>query len=141
MGKIILIAVLMLVNVSALASQEIMIPTGRYSTVTNLPSSEQMDPLRVIIKTKIPQSVKTVGEAISYLLVRSGYTLVKKESMSTDVKTLMELDLPQVHRKLGPITLDVALHALCGFAYELVVDPIHRKISFELTSNIERVIQ
>ncbi len=133
--------VILLITHSVEAGNTNQIQTGRFSTVINQPPAEQLNPLRVTIKTSIPQGVKTVGEAIEYLLVRSGYSLIEPEGMGIDVQQLMELDLPQVHRKLGPITLDIALNTLSGEGYDLIVDPVHRKISFILTSDIQKVIQ
>jgi len=34
------------------------------------------------------------------------------------------------------MTLDKALTTLSGEAFELVVDPVHRKVAFELASNL-----
>jgi len=42
------------------------------------------------------------------------------------------LPLPKVHHSLGPITLTQALSTLAGSPWRLVVDPIHRLISFQL---------
>ena len=141
MKKPIVIALLIFTALSAHANTDDTISTGRYSAVPNAPSFEQTNPLRVIIKTKVPQAVKTVEGAITYLLMRSGYSLVNKASMSEKAQSLLALDLPQVHRSLGPMTLDVALRALSGNAFELIVDPVNRKISFELTTHLERLTQ
>ena len=116
---------------------EDMIQVGRYSKIPNTPTAEQLNPLRVIIKTKMPQSVKTVGEAVDFLLVRSGYSLVDRRMMSDETKELMDMALPRVHRSIGPLTLDVALRSLSGHAFELVVDPVRRKVTYELASRIK----
>ena len=136
-----IVALALLTTTSISADPDDSIQVGRYSHVKNIPPVEQLYPLRVTIKTRIPQGVKSIEGAIKYLLMRSGYTLLDKEQMSLEAKTLMELELPQVHRSLGPMTLDVALKAISGNAYELVVDPVHRKITYELTSRIEKVTQ
>jgi len=113
-----------------------MIQTGRYTFVKNLPPVDQLNPLKVVIKTRIPQSVKTVGDTVEYLLVRSGYSLADDKVLSKEAKILLQHDLPQVHREIGPMTLDQALHTLSGTAYELIVDPVHRKVTFELSENL-----
>lgn len=120
-------------------TQDEPISVGRYSKVFNSPSAEQLNPLRVVVKTKIPQSIKTVGETIDYLLIRSGYTLLERDRMSMEAQNLLSLNLPAVHRKIGPLTLDVMLKALIGDAFEMVVDPVTRKITFELTSKIRSI--
>ena len=48
------------------------------------------------------------------------------------LSALLALPLPAVHRTLGPMRLDEALGALAGPAHTVVVDPVHRLVSFEL---------
>ena len=125
------------VDVSEAKRIEIM-QTGRYSYVKNIAPVDQLNPLKVVVKTKVPQSVKTVGQTVEFLLARSGYVLADKSVLSKEAKTLLSHPLPQVHRKLGPMTLDKALHTLSGEAFELVVDPVHRKIAYELSTKLAR---
>lgn len=113
--------------------------TGRYSQVKNIPPVDQLNPLKVVIQTRIPQSIKTVGETVQFLLVRSGYTLADQAVLSEEAKTLLQHQLPQIHRQIGPMTLDMALHTLSGEAFELVVDPVHRKVAYELSTKLARV--
>ena len=87
-----------------------------------------------MVKTRIPQSVRTVRSAIEFLLARSGFTF-DEVVLSEEAKILMGLPLPQIHRSLGPITLDEALQTLSGDTYELVVDPIHRRVTFNCLPN------
>ena len=110
--------------------------TGRYTYVKNTPPEDQLNPLRVVIKTRIPQSVETVGQAIGFLLARSGYTLIDKSAQGEEVQALLGLPLPQVHRNIGPMTLDQALHTLGGDAFELVIDPVRRKVAYELSTKL-----
>jgi type IV pili sensor histidine kinase/response regulator len=92
----------------------------------------QADLLAAIIMVRIPESVQTVGEAVRYLLLRSGYRLLAEEAMNADAIDLLALPLPAVHRAFGPIVLRHALEMLVGPAFRLVQDPQHRLISFEL---------
>lgn len=110
--------------------------TGRYSFVANIPPVDQLNPLKVVIRTKIPQSIDSVGETVEFLLARSGYTMAEQEVLSEEAKVLLNLPLPAVHRQLGPMTLDRALNTLSGEAFELVVDPVHRKVTFELSTKL-----
>lgn len=113
--------------------------TGRYSNVKNIAPVDQINPLKVVVQTNIPQSISTVRETIEFLLVRSGYLLADDEVLSPEAKILLSHNLPQVHRSLGPMTLDQVLHTLSGEAFELVVDPVNRKVAFELSEKIARV--
>ncbi len=123
--------------VSAFASPE-SIQTGRYTQVKNTASAEQLNPLRVVVKTRIPQSVNTVRETVEFLLLRSGYQLVDDVALSDEGKTLLNHDLPEIHRELGPMTLDHALKVIAGEAFELIVDPVHRKVTYELPANLSK---
>ena len=110
------------------------VQTGRYTHVKNIPPVDQINPLKVVVVTRIPQSAVTVGDSISYLLSRSGFVLADASVMSTETQNLMLLPLPQVQRQIGPMTLDKALKTLGGDSFELVVDPVHRIVNYELSS-------
>lgn len=112
--------------------------TGRYSNVKNIAPVDQINPLKVVIQTTIPQAITSVRETIDFLLIRSGYVLADDAVLSDEAKILLAHKLPQVHRALGPMTLDQALHTLSGDAFELVVDPVNRKVAFELSEKIAR---
>ena len=75
---------------------------------------------------------------MKFLLARSGYVLAEDSVLSKEAKALLRLPLPHIHRKIGPMTLDRALHTLSGDAFELVVDPVHRKIAYELSTKLAR---
>jgi len=115
------------------------IQLSRYTQLRNIPPVDQMNPLRVVVKTKIPQNIKTIGNTVKFLLIRSGYKLADESVLSHETKALLSLSLPQIHRKLGPMTLDTLLSTLAGESFSLLVDPVHRKIGYELTSNLERI--
>lgn len=125
-------------GISDSKSVEVM-QTGRYSKVKNIAPIDQLNPLKVVVQTSVPQSITTVRETIDFLLIRSGYRLAEDEVLSEAAKTLLSHNLPQVHRTLGPMTLDKALNTLSGEAFELVVDPVHRKVGFELSDALARV--
>lgn len=108
------------------------VQVGRYSTLPPVATAAQADLLAAIITVRIPDSVQTVGEAVRYLLLRSGYRLQAMEAMNADTVDLLALPLPAVHRAFGPIVLRHALEMLVGPAFRLVQDPQHRLISFEL---------
>jgi type IV pili sensor histidine kinase/response regulator len=108
------------------------VQVGRYSTLPPVATAAQADLLAVIITVRIPESAQTVGDAVRYLLLRSGYRLQAMEAMNPDTVDLLALPLPAVHRAFGPMVLRHALEMLAGPAFRLVQDPQHRLISFEL---------
>jgi len=104
---------------------------GRYSLITATPTQAQAALLAATMTVRFPERIQTVGEAVPYLLQRSGYRLATTESIGPDTVALFALPLPAVHRNLGPMTLRDALAILAGPAFHLVQDPVHRLITFE----------
>ena len=107
------------------------IQVGRYSLFAATPTEAQADLLATTMTVRFPGRIQTVGEAVRYLLQRSGYRLAAAESIAPDTLALFALPLPAVHRSLGPMTLKDALETLAGPAFHLVQDPVHRLVSFE----------
>ncbi len=105
------------------------------------PTEAQTDLLATTITVQLPELIHTIGEAIRYLLQRSGFRLADPEAMAPEMNVLFELPLPAVHRDLGPISLRLALETLAGSAFQLVQDPVHRLIAFEPCVSDWRVVQ
>jgi conjugative transfer region protein (TIGR03748 family) len=105
---------------------------SRYATIDPVATAEQTHPLSVVVTVEFNDRIHTVGEAIDFLLLRSGYRIADYSHSDPALPILLQLPLPLVHRKLGPIPLDQALRTLAGEAWDLVVDPVNRLISFEL---------
>ena len=107
------------------------IQVGRYSLLTAAPTKAQIELLATTVAIRFPKRIQTVGEAVRYLLQRSGYRLAAAGSMGPDTVDLFILPLPAVHRSLEPMALRDALKTLAGPGFQLVQDPIHRLITFE----------
>ncbi len=114
---------------------------GRYSAIVPGPSPEQADPFALPIDTKFSYSVQTVGHALKQALARSGYRLASLDASCPSLPVLLGWSLPAVHRRLGPMRLDEALKTLAGPAHYLVVDPVHRLVSFELREPYRGLVQ
>jgi type IV pili sensor histidine kinase/response regulator len=104
---------------------------GRYSVLAAVPTEAQTDLLATTLIIRFPDRIQTLGEAVQYLLQRSGYRLAKLDSIGQDTVKLFALPLPAVHRSLGPMMLRTALETLAGQAFNLVQDPVHRLVTFE----------
>ena len=117
-----------------------LIPTDRYSAVEPKPTAGQGSPLLTITAIKYPRSVNTVGQAIAYTLKRSGYRLAPQYAHDPNMKVLINLPLPEVHRHLGPMTVRQVLMTLSGSAFRLVTDPVHRYISFDVVPQYQSLI-
>lgn len=105
---------------------------SRYSTIAPVPRAAQVAPLDAVVTVVFPEQLTTVDEALHYVLRRSGYRLTSAEAADPAASVLAKQPLPEVHRKLGPITVGRALRTLAGPAWIMVVDPVHRLVSFEL---------
>jgi len=113
------------------------IQVGRYASAKAAATHYQKDLLSVVIQTTIPAHVDTVGEAMTFLLMRSGYELAEPKRQGEYVPQLLSKKLPYAHRKLGPITLKDALLLIVGDAYWMKVDPVHRLIAFETVKEFQ----
>ena len=74
------------------------IQVGRYSLLTAAPTKAQVELLATTVAVPLPGRIQTVGEAVRYLLQRSGYRLAAPESIGPDTLALISLPLPAVHR-------------------------------------------
>jgi type IV pili sensor histidine kinase/response regulator len=110
---------------------------ARYSTLTSVPTEEQLDVLAAPVTQVLPSNVTRIGEAIAALLEPSGYRLAPALAAPVERNTLLALRLPEVHRDLEGIPLRSALKTLAGPAFMLVEDPVHRLVSFERCDNQE----
>lgn len=101
---------------------------GRYTLVELVPETAQQDLLLQVIDVSMPATLPaTVGEALRYVLLRSGYTLCEADP---DAAALHHLPLPAAHLRLGPLFLRDALLTLAGPAWELHVDDVTRRVCF-----------
>jgi conjugative transfer region protein (TIGR03748 family) len=101
---------------------------GRYTLVELRPDASQEDLLSQVIDITLPASANaSVGEALRYLLLRSGYQLC---APSDAMLTLSAFPLPAAHLHLGPLTLRGALQVLVGRAWTLQVNESTRTVCF-----------
>jgi len=101
---------------------------GRYTLVELVPEAAQQDLLLQVIDVSMPATLPaTVGDALRYVLLRSGYTLCEADP---DAAALHHLPLPAAHLRLGPLFLRDALLTLAGPAWELHVDDVARRVCF-----------
>ncbi|WP_232199237.1 hypothetical protein [Thioalkalivibrio sp. ALE20] len=104
---------------------------GRYLSAPNAPTHAQAEPLQVKVKVSIPSSAEHVGGALKHVLARSGYRLQDVNDADPAMRVLLTRPLPQVHRELGPMSLEQVLTTLAGDPWRLVVDPTSRLVTFE----------
>ncbi|MCK4842399.1 MAG: hypothetical protein KAT04_11065, partial [Methylococcales bacterium] len=91
-----------------------------------------------IISIAVPEYIRTVRETIRYVLKRSGYQLSEPKQYQNELVELFAKQLPEVHRYIGPMTLEDALTILTTPEFFLVEDPVHRLISYQLDDNYSK---
>jgi type IV pili sensor histidine kinase/response regulator len=126
------IIAILLFSLSATSQADGIYRISRYATVNPVATPEQAKPLSVVVTLDFTDQVRTVGDAIHHLLSRSGYRLADLTVSDPAMPVLLNQPLPLIHRHLGPITIENALVTLAGDAWDLVVDPVNRLVSFEL---------
>lgn len=98
---------------------------------TQLPE-HQIDPLRAIVSVDYPESVRSIRDATRYTLHSIGYSLVEQgERTAPELQTLLDAPLPIVQRQIHQVPVSEVLRALGGIGYVLVVDHIHRLVTFD----------
>ncbi|WP_084585273.1 PFGI-1 class ICE element type IV pilus protein PilL2 [Paraburkholderia ginsengisoli] len=103
------------------------IRSGRYTLVELGADAGQHDLLQQVVDITMPGAVSaTIGDALRYLLLRSGYRLCEDASAGPPYA----LPLPAVDLRLGPMTLREALQTLAGPAWQLQSDDSTRTICF-----------
>jgi len=108
------------------------IRVGRYLSVADAPLPDQQQLLQQQIQVRFSQKIKTVGEAMQFILKLSGYRLAYAKTMSVLVQSMLRQPLPEVDRNFGPMSLQNALITLAGNTFYLLVDPVHRLIAFKI---------
>jgi len=105
---------------------------SRYVTLMPKATKAQRNPMKGIInRVHFRNNIKTVGQAIQNILKDSGFRLTRYHPEKR-VHKMFSLRLPNIHRNMGPISLENTLEVLAGEPWELSVDPINRLVSFEL---------
>lgn len=115
-------------------------PVGRYSSISNAATTAQKNPLLAISQFKFGTRVKTVGQALWQVLLDTGYALVPEKQLPRSVRDVLTKPLPVTQRELGPISISNALRTLMDDrVFTLVVDPVHRLVTFTLKSTFSRL--
>ncbi|WP_338524003.1 PilL N-terminal domain-containing protein [Pseudomonas batumici] len=101
---------------------------GRYTLIELRPELAQLDLQHQIIDLRIPATPDTsVGDAMRYVLRRSGYQLCDGDPV---LAALWSLPLPAAHVRLGPLPLNKTLQLLAGNAWRLSINERERQVCF-----------
>ena len=114
--------------------------TDRYTLIIPTPETKEIDPLSVNIQLSFPPSVKTVRDAVNFVLMNSGWVLALDKSNDEALGITLERPLPQVHRKLSLMPLRTVLQVLVGQYYVPVEDPLRRIYTFDLKDEYKGLV-
>lgn len=125
------LAMLAALPLAVIAADSDAVTVGRYTTIDSI-SEAEVDPLAVVAQLRFPRDVvSTVGEALGYLLQRTGYAIRATDEYSN---RLFELPLPDSQRQLGPARVTSLAQAIAGNSYRLCVDRFARQIIVQATN-------
>lgn len=108
------------------------IKISRYSSINSGVSKEQISILTNNISVSLGQNVNSVGVALQEVLRGSGFRLAESRNSDPYLSVLLAAPLPDIHRNLGPATVEELLVVLAGPAWQLITDPVNRLVSFDL---------
>jgi type IV pili sensor histidine kinase/response regulator len=131
------------VSLSSRALAELTTPgvhESRYMVTQLGPTEPQQDLLQAIVIIQVPPHITTVGNAIEYVVRPYGFQMLLQKDIATEQSLLASLPLPETHRTLGPITLVDALKVLGGEAFNLVVNPVNRTVSYVLNPDYRQYV-
>ena len=107
---------------------------ARYTTAAAQPDPALTAPLAVLARVRFPrETVATVGDALTYLLLRTGYRLGESDAAAS---ALLALPLPEAHRQLGPYSARAIASVLVGSAYELRISEVDRRVDVALPAPV-----
>ena len=113
---------------------------NRYSYTTTEPGLYQQELLSVVVSVTFPKSIETVGEALEFILLQSGYQLDESNASDDSQYSLYTLMLPEAQRVFTTVTLKSVLEALGNESYLLIVNPVKRTISYQLKESYAEYI-
>ncbi len=106
---------------------------ARYTLQSATAEASQLDLLAALIEIEFPPHIETAGDAIDYVLLRSGYRRIETPA----ARRAMDLPLPRAHRKIGPLDLRSAIQTLAGQPWRLHEDAIQRVIWLTLKDDVD----
>ena len=122
-------------------ANESSLQVSRYVNLLPGPTHAQRNPLHMVLPSIVfSNNIKSVGQAIHFLLNDTGYKLTSHHP-DIRVHQMFRLSLPKIHRHMGPLTLEQALKTLSGEPWILAVDPINRLVSFQLPDYFKKPVQ
>lgn len=94
------------------------------------------DPLLAITDIEIPQSEKTVLDAMTYVLAGTSYDINSSVVSNPVTSEIIKKKIPTIQRKMDGVTKLEAIKYLIGQHHVVLIDPVLRQIGFDLVENL-----
>lgn len=130
--KAITLSALLTVSALTQSSDVKRVSVDRYTLATVEPHADQLDLMSVVVDVKFDSSIKTVGDAINELLGIHGFKIGPITMGGYSQYVLYLLPLPEIHRQIGPLHLEIALRVLGGESFDLNVNPVTREVVYRI---------
>lgn len=111
--------------------------TGPFSNGGAIPANAKdsryqfVDSLTVYMRTVWPEDVKTVRQAVDYLLEPTGYRLVTRYPAPREAALLVDKPIPPIAKMHRTMPVIDVLQMLVGLDSYVVVDHAHHLVSFQ----------
>lgn len=104
---------------------------GRYTKIKMAPSFEEKDPLLMQIEIVFPKHIKSLHEAMAFVLEPTGYKLPKDMALiDSALVTVGGQPVPVSQKKIRGSVIDV-LKALAGPNFIVVRDDVRRLVALD----------
>lgn len=112
------------------------VAVSRYVEISTDVDRQQRNPLQTVISITYPPNITKVGQAISYTINSTGYTMNDLGMTAEETRIMYTLGLPEVHRQFEYVKVINILQTLVGDAFVPMADPINRKVAFKPVVNL-----
>uniref|UniRef100_E6XSE2 Integrating conjugative element protein PilL, PFGI-1 n=1 Tax=Shewanella putrefaciens (strain 200) TaxID=399804 RepID=E6XSE2_SHEP2 len=124
-----------LVTVSPLLASEAEYKANGLALIKISPIEQQQRPLAVVATIEFPNSISTVGQAIHYTLLKTGYEIEDRTKLDEETRLVLTKDLPLIHRKFEYASVEQIIQSLVGSPFKITYDEIQRKVSIKPKSS------
>jgi len=123
-----LVSIFLATTVSAQDSTQV----GRYVTVEPVADMNARFPLAEVDDITIPSDVLDVISAMSFVLAGTGYSVAPAEYLDPGSVHMLSSPVALTQRSMQKVTRLNAMAALAGPGFEVVVDPLSRRVAFDV---------
>jgi len=105
---------------------------GRYLTVEPVAEMQARFPLVEVGDIAIPADVQKVRSAMGFVLAGTGYSVAPPEYLDPRSQQMLDSPVALTQRVMRKVTRLNAMAALAGPGFEVVVDPLSRRVAFDV---------